>query len=312
MSKKKKSKTKVIIWTVVIVIIVALVAIRFLRPKNSTYTDVKATTGNITTYYSFSGSVAAKNSQMLYADRAMQIKDINVTQGQAVKSGDVLMKTTSGQDITAPFDGTIEEVDAEVDAQLMPGAQLCKVVDYSNLQLSVQVDEYDISAITTGKSATVDINALNKNITGTVTYVSKEGIYQNGVTYFNATISLPSESDLMVGMSAQATVLNQSVKNVTILPMTAIQFDTNNNPYVYMKNGKLRKQVNLTLGINDGTNVQVTVGLNSGDTVLVPPSAGSATTTGKGIFGGMGGGNRNSNSSTTSGANAAVSGGSGQ
>jgi len=286
MSKKKKSRTKIIIWAIIIVLIAGFIAYRVIRPRGADFTEVKAVTGDITTNFSFSGYVAAKNSQILYADRAIQIKTIKVSQDQSVKNGDILMTTTAGQNITAPFDGTISQIDAVPNAQLMPGAQLCKVVDYSNLQLAVQVDEYDVPAVTVGKSATVTINALGKDITGTVTNVSRDGVYQNGVTYFNSIISLPPENDLMVGMSAQAAILDKSVKNAVLLPITAIQFDQDNNPFVYMHEGRNVKQVDITLGINDGTNVQVTGGLNSGDIVLVPASA-SASAAGDEAFGGM-------------------------
>ena len=306
MNKKKKSKTKVITWMVIIVIlllIVGYIVMRMARRKDSNYVDVRATTGSITTDYSFSGSVTPKNSQILYVDRAMQISEIDVSQGQTVTSGQVLMKTTTGEEITAPFNGTVSEIDAVLNAQLTPGSQLCKVEDYSSLQLAVQVDEYDIPAITVGKTATVTINALNKNLTGTVTEVDKDGVYQDGVTYFNAIVSLPSENNLMVGMSAQATVVDQSVQNVTTLPMTAIQFDANNSPYVEIKDGKKKEKIDVKLGINDGTNVQIASGITSGETVLAPPTAGTTSTaSGSGPFGGLfkglrGGNGKNNNAS---------------
>jgi HlyD family secretion protein len=285
MIKKKKSKNKIIIWSLIIVLIAGFIAFRYFRQRGSGFTEEKAVTGDIVTNFSFSGYVAAKNSQVLYADRAIQIKTIKVSLNQSVKDGDVLMTTTAGQKITAPFDGTVSQIDAVPNAQLTPGAQLCKVVDYSNLQLAVQVDEYDIPAVTVGKTATVTINALGKDITGTVDSVSRDGVYQNGVTYFNSIISLPAGNDLLTGMSAQASILDKSVKNAVLLPMTAIQFDQDNNPFVYMKEGSKLKRVDLTLGINDGTNVQITGGLSSGDTVLVPSVSASAT--GSGPFGGM-------------------------
>ena len=309
MSKRKKSKAK-IIWATVVVLIAGLIASRIIRPGGADFIKVKAVTGDIATNFSFSGYVTAKNSQVLYADRAIQIKTIKVSRDQSVKNGDILMTTTTGQNITAPFNGTVSQVDAVPNAQLMPGAQLCKVVDYRNLQLAVRVDEYDVAAVTAGKSATVTINALGRDITGTVTNVSKDGVYQNGVTYFNSIISLPPENDLMVGMSAQAAILDQNVKNVVLLPMTAIQFDQDNNPYVYIRGDRKEKRVDITLGINDGTNVQITGGLKGGDTVLVPASA-SASATGDGAFGGMFkgiGGNRRSSRSNNGSSNGSSTG----
>ncbi|HEX2945275.1 MAG TPA: efflux RND transporter periplasmic adaptor subunit [Clostridia bacterium] len=310
MKKKKKSRAKIIIWTVAALLIICFTALRIFRPIGAGFTEVKTATGDITTYYSFSGYVAAKKSQILYADRALQIKTIEVSKGQSVKSGDILMKTTAGQKITAPFDGTVSQLDAVPNAQLTPGAQLCKVVDYANLQMAVQVDEYDISAVTVGKAATVTINALARDIAGTVDSVSRDGIYQNGVTYFNSIISLPSDNDLMVGMSAQARILDKRAKNTVMLPMTAIQFNRDNDPFVFMREGRGIKQVGITLGINDGTNVQITRGLINGDTILVPAAASAASATG-GPFGGMFRGLRGNRGSSGNGTGSNSTGGAG-
>lgn len=308
MSKKKKTGKRIAIVSVIGVIVIALIALAiFARPQKwSNYTEETAKTGDITTYYSFTGNVSAKNSQFVYADSAMLIKEIDVTEGQTVKKDELLMKTTTGREIKAPIDGTVSEIDADVDAQQMPGAKLLKVVDYSNLELQVQVDEYDLPSITVDKAATVTVNALNKDVSGTVTEVSREGISQNGVTYFNAKVSLPNESDLRVGMTAQAKILNQSVKAVTTLPMSTIQFNSDNTPYVYMKGDKNRlEKIDVTLGVNDGTTVEIKSGLKSGDTVLVPPT--STTATGFGM--GMRSGTKSNTTGSTSSA-AALAGGS--
>ena len=159
-------------------------------------------------------------------------------------------------------------------AQIMPGAKLLDIVDYSDLQLKVQVDEYDLSAVSKGKDATVTIHSLNNNVSGKITDVSKEGEYTNGVTNFTATIALAKDNNLRVGMSAEAKVLNQSVSNVVLLPMSAIQFDASNNPYVLIKDiSNSPKTVGLTLGINDGVHAEIKSGVTTNDTVLVPQTA---------------------------------------
>ena len=296
MKTKKKSHKKAIIFSILGAVLIIAFALFLNAPKKSTMDSVTAKKGDITTYYSFSGSIETKNRQSTNAEKALQIYKIKVAEGQSVKKGDVLMTTYVGDNIKATIDGEVTKIYVEKDQQLMNGAQLIDVVDYKNLQLTVQVDEYDIKAISINKSAAVTINALNKDLTGTVTDISKEGTYQNGVTYFTATISLPIDSSLLVGMSADAKVLNQSVKNVVILPVSAIQFDADNNPYVYMKdNKKSQKIVDITLGVNDGTNVEVKSGISSSDTVLVPKAAATTTL-------GMGGQRQSTNgaSSTTS------------
>jgi len=270
MSKQKKSRYKIIIWIAVIIIAILVAVVVFEKKNTTTYKEVLPTTGNITTYYSFTGSVDAKNRKTVYADKAMQISDIFIKEGDKVNKDDVLFKTTTGEEILAPIDGEIAKLKVEVNAQLLPGSTLTDVVDYSVLQLKVQVDEYDLSAISVGKQAVIRMNALDKEFNGTIDGVSKEGIYANGVTYFNATFLLVNDGSINVGMSAEAKVLKDDVKDTMLLPMSVINFDNKNAPYVYVKDDKgnpVRRDIKV--GVNDGTNVQILDGIKAEDIILL-------------------------------------------
>ena len=75
---------------------------------------------------------------------------------------------------------------------------------------------------------------------------------------------------MKVGMSAEAKILKSSVTNVLTLPASAIQYDSGDNPFVYIKqNNKLTTQ-GITLGITDGTTVEIVSGLNENDKVFIP------------------------------------------
>lgn len=273
MQNRKKGNKTVLIWSIIGVLAVASGITLYAMPKKTSYSEVKATTGNLATNYSFSGSVEAKNRQTVFADKTMQIKEIKVQEEQKVSTDTVLMTTVMGGEIKSKIAGEVSSIYVDENAQLMPGAKLIDIVDYSDLQLKVQIDEYDLSAVSEGKDATVSIHSFKKDVSGKITDVSKEGEYANGVTNFTATISLAHDNNLRVGMSAEAKVLNQSVTNVVLLPMSAIQFDANNNPYVLIKvSNNVPKTVEITLGLNDGVHAEIKSGVTANDTVLVPPT----------------------------------------
>ena len=266
---KKKSKLKLILWSLVI-IVVALAFIRpMLAPRNLDSKEVIPTKGDLTTYYSFSGSVEAKNRETVFASKAMQIKDIKVEEGQIISKDDVLMTTSFGEKITAKIDGEISKIYAEENAQLMPGGKLIDIVDYSDLQIIVKVDEYDLPSISKDKAAVVTIHALAKDVKGTIAEVSKEGTYMNGVTFFTASISLESDSTIKVGMSAEAKILDKSVQNALLLPVSAILFDANNKPFVNVKADKSIQTANLEIGLTDGINAEVLSGITENDIVVI-------------------------------------------
>lgn len=277
MKNKKTGNKKLIIWSIIGVLVVTAAIALYAMPRKTNYIEVKATIGNLATNYSFTGSVEAKNRQTVYVDKAMQIKEIKVQEGEEVSTETVLMSTVLGGEIKSKVAGEISTIHVDENAQLMPGAKLIDIVDYSDLQLKVLVDEYDLPAVSKDKEATVTIHSLKKEVSGKITDVSKEGEYTNGVTNFTATISLAKDSNLRVGMSAEAKVLNQSVSNVVLLPMSAIQFDANNNPYVLIKDGNNSpRTTEVTVGINDGVHAEIKSGLTATDTVLVLPTDKSA------------------------------------
>ena len=146
MKNKKTGNKKVIIGSILGLLAVALAISIYAMPKKTNYTEIKATPGNLATNYSFSGSIEAKNRQTVYADKAMQIKEIKAQEGQTVSTDTVLLTTVAGEEIKPEIAGEVSSIEADENAQLMPGAKLIDIVDYSDLQLKVQVDEYDLSA----------------------------------------------------------------------------------------------------------------------------------------------------------------------
>ncbi|MDF2567788.1 MAG: HlyD family efflux transporter periplasmic adaptor subunit [Oscillospiraceae bacterium] len=287
MSARKKSKKKIITIVIILVIIALAVAAMIFSPKPFPYTEETVKNSDISTYYSFSGNIEAKEKQHITADTMMQIKELKVEQGDKVKKDDVLFVTLTGQKVVSKIDGEVATVYAEEGDQLMIGAQIMDLTNYNNLQVTVKVDEFDVSSISVGKKVTATINALEKDVSGKIASLSKEATTVNGVSYFTATIDLNKSADLLVGMSAEIKLLNQSVKNTTTISMKALQFDNENKPFIYYKGADekvLTKSVEV--GINDGLTAQIKDGLKSGDVILVPKS--NATFQ----FGGM----RNNNS----------------
>ncbi|KPU44790.1 multidrug resistance protein MdtA [Oxobacter pfennigii] len=269
--KKRRTITGVIIWSVLGLLTAAFVLNRIFMPRSTLYTEIKASTGGLETYYSFPGSIEVKNKETVLSDRNMQIKSIKVKEGDRVSENTVLLTATMGADIKSKIAGEITSIYVQENSQLMAGSKLIDIVDYSDLQLVIQVDEYDLAAISKDKETTVTIHALNRDVTGIITDISKEGEYLNGVANFTALISLPAENDLRVGMSAEAKVLNKKVSNAILLPISSIQFDADNNPYVLLKDmDNNPKKTSVNIGMNDGVQAEIKSGISENDTILLP------------------------------------------
>lgn len=268
--QKNKSKKKLMIWIVVGIVVLALVAAAVFMPKGTgAFQEEVAETGDIKTYFSFTGAIEAKNRETVMSEKSIQISEIKVEEGDQVEKGDVLLETSMGEEIKASVDGEVSKVLVEKNAELMSGIELMEVVDYSDLQTTVKVDEYSLKFLKAGQKVDVTVNALDKEIKGTISAISKEAANENGISYFTAAIDLVKDEELRVGMSAEAKIVKEEAKKVTTLPMKVVQFDSRNKPYVLLpaEDGLPTKKY-ITTGINDGTVVEVKSGISAGDSVM--------------------------------------------
>lgn len=244
-------------------------------PKEVELDELEVKSGDISTYYSFSGSIEAKNRQIIFADQAVQIKEFNVEIGDIVQKDDILYKTNRGVDVKSKIDGEILNIFVQEDEQLMPGAKIIEIVDYKDLQLKVKVDEYDLKTIEKDAPVNITIHALNKDFEGMVTDVAKEGVNMNGVTFFSTNISIENPGEILVGMSAESKILNESATNTNILPITAVNLRDDNSPYVKIKHDGVTEDKDVELGITDGINIEIKSGLEPGDKVYIPKEEGN-------------------------------------
>lgn len=300
-----QSRRKAPAWkwvTLAIIILLAVVAAVLINRGRDLkdYSSINAQEGDITTYHSFSGNIEAKHRQSVTSETIMQISDIFVQEGDLVKKGDVLAETSSGQKLAADIDGEVASIGVEEDMMVMAGVRLMEVVDYNKLEIKVRVDEYDLGYLKKGMAATVKIGALNKELTGKISSISKEGVVTNGLTYFIAAIDLNRDETLKVGMSAEVRLVKASVKSAVTIPMYAVNFDASSLPYVLKENpngtGK-PVRADIVTGINNGTQVEVKKGVEPGETILY-----SSTGTGTGSTAGMGLRGRQESSATLGGA----------
>ena len=270
MVPKKKSGLGKWLGLVIIIIAAASIFIYFITQRDSKiYENVKAQKADIVTYNSFSGNIEAKYRQLVISETVMQLSEIYVNEGDFVEKGDVLAETSTGGELTAEINGEVTNLNAQKNAIVMAGSRLMEIVDFTNLQVKVRVDEYDLTALKTGEPAKVKIGALNKEIEGKINTISREGVVLNGLTYFTATIALKSDAALRVGMSAEVRLVKNNVSNAVTIPMSAVSFDENNTPYVLKENNKGKPvRVDIKTGINNGLIVEVKEGVADGETIL--------------------------------------------
>ena len=242
------------------------------------YTD-KNGTWERTTFTSLADGVTVtkieKSSKNAPVNITLSYDDIstmaNYSEGDEVKKNDIILKFSSGGTARAPMDGTLSNLYVEEGDEVTMGQQLLRVADYSNPQIVFNVDEYDRPALSVGQTADVTVLSTGKVLTGTITRIAQEATVSGDMAYYEVTMTVPQDGTLAMGLSCEIRVLYQSVKNVTTVSIDAIQYDSDGKPFVYCYDRKDDiVQQRVTLGINNGSIVEIVDGIRTGEAVLIP------------------------------------------
>ncbi len=268
----KKKRRKKWIWIVLLLGAAAFGVFSLLnageQAAQALFTEETVQSRDIVTYYSFSGSLTPVTDEVQTVKESLKVKEVYVDEGDIVTEGTALLRGTDGTRIYAAFDGTVETLYAETDDTLQPGSQIARIVDYAMLEVSVDVDEYDIGALTEGKEGTVYINALDQSIPGVISSISREATREGGVSYYEATLQVDAVNNVRSGMSVEVTVLNSQALSVPSLSLDALSYDEYNRPYVYCRDAEgAMVAVPVETGLSDGRNIQIVSGLAEGDLV---------------------------------------------
>lgn len=269
-----KKKRKWIRW-VVLLLLAALLVLGFVRlnqqTKSAAYTEVTATEGDLTTYYNFDGLVRAPSIQTITAGEAGTVRTVYVQQNQQVRKGDRIYRLDGGETVKADLSGEVTGLFVKEGDVVTAGMMVAEIIDMDRLEVELDVDEYDVKAVTPGTPASVTILATDERMDGHVSAINKNGTASGDLSYYTVTVPVSGLEGAYPGMQVSAKVLREHAENAVLLRLDAVQFDEYNKPFVYMASGEEEpSRVPVTVGMSDGITCEITSGLSTGDTVLKP------------------------------------------
>lgn len=269
--KKKRTWIK---W-VILLVLAAAVAGGFLimsgRSNSAAYTEVPVTQGDLTTYYNFDGLVHAPRMQTLTAQQDGTVRTVYVSQNDTVRKGDRLYRLDGGETIEADIGGEVTGLYIEEGSVVSAGETVVQIIDMERLEVQLDVDEYDVKAVSPGSAVAVIILATDEKYDGVVSALDKNGTASGDLSYYTATVPMQEMQGAYPGMQVSAKVLRDQVTDAALLRADAVQFDEYNVPFVYVdKGGAEPEKVPVTVGVSDGVYCQIVSGVQAGDTVMKP------------------------------------------
>ena len=232
------------------------------------YESYTVQTGDIATAKSFAASIDVLHSEThTNAREVTSIRKLYVESGQQVKDGDKLLQLDNGTLLRAGIDGTVNEMRFGEGDWVWPNVQLVQICDLVNLQVSLQVDEYDVDKVEAGQKCTVTIVALGLDFETEIKHVNRVSLASGGVAYYDITAELTVPENVLPGMTASVSIPAESVQNAVVLDVAALSFNAEKQPYVLVKNGEAYQERLIETGLSDGMRIEILSGLNPGDVV---------------------------------------------
>jgi len=174
-------------------------------------------------------------------------------------------------EIVAPFDGIVTKVNGSLGAA-GSGVSI-DLADTSQYHINVLVDETEITKVRPGQTTEMTLDGLpDVTLMGKVARIDPSGVLVQGVINYNVQIDLgPSTAPLRLYMTTNARIIQATHPGVLTVPLAAVHTDPAGGPYVEVvdRTGEQTSshRVNVTLGLTEGTQVEVTGDLKDGDRV---------------------------------------------
>ena len=240
------------------------------------------------------------------ADRMMRDYENSLDSAeQQVESAENSLETTQDSyddyTITAPISGQVITKNVNAGETITRDSNsettLAVIYDLSELTFEMSIDEMDIQSVEVGQKVQVVADAFeDQTFTGTVTNVSINGSYSNGVTNYPVTVTMDDRGDLIPGMNVTGTIILDEAEDVLAIPADSLMRGNR----VYVKDESAAEEpgvpagfrsVEVETGLISDEYVEITSGLSEGDEVYVDESStdSSASMMPMGGMGGMGG-----------------------
>jgi HlyD family secretion protein len=175
--------------------------------------------------------------------------------------------------ISAPFGGTITEVNIKPGDEVSPGSVAFRIDDLSHLLVDVQVSEIDINRIKLGQEVNLTFDAIpTKEYNGEVLEVALVGNSNQGVVDFTVTVELTDADEAVkAAMTAAVNIVVEQLKDVLLVPNRAVRIRDGQRVVYLLKNGAPEPTA-VNLGASSDTMSQVIDGdLQVGDEIILNP-----------------------------------------
>ena len=264
-------------------------------------TVTASASGTVTAVHASEGSTVSKG-QTLITLGGDDLEDQLQNAADSLRNAELSMENTQKQlenyTITSPISGTIIDKEYKAGDTVESGKTLCTIYDLSYLEMTLSIDELDISTVEVGQAVQITADAVEgKTFTGTVTKVSVAGTTSGGITSYPVAVRIDEADELLPGMNVDAEIVLEEAADTLAIPSSAVTRGSGNTSLVLVTQDSPSAAnaveqeapegyayVQVETGISDDSYVQILSGLQEGDTAAY---VARSTESGSMMMGGM-------------------------
>ena len=176
--------------------------------------------------------------------------------------------------ITADFDGIIVELSAMEGLPVGENQQLLTLASTNKVKVSIGVGKFDLEKLKEGQKAEIEI--FGNTYTGKVVKIDKMATASsNGFYQVGAEIVIDNPDDrIILGLDAKVKILTESVEDVLLVPVEALNADRQGD-FVYVAENGLAVRRDVICGISSTEFIEIKEGITESDKVIVSSLAGT-------------------------------------
>lgn len=193
---------------------------------------------------------------------------------QAVNSVELQDLARQQAILATPISGLVTRADITSSGMTANATTMFTITDPTSIVFDMDVDEADVSKITTGQVAKIVLDAysdetLSLPITS-IDFVSHTTSNGGNAYTVEAQVGANPNYRYRVGMNGNADIVTAQRIGVLHIPLSALTDDT----YVYVRQPKGKKFVKtkVILGLQSDTDAEVKAGLHDGDVIALDPT----------------------------------------
>lgn len=212
-----------------------------------------------------------KKNDSLYSKNQRKAQEAVISKTEAsVEAAKIQLENAV---IYSPIGGVVLKSDYKIGEVIAPGISVATISSSSNLIIESKIPESDIVKIEVGQKGVVSLDAFSQEdkFEAEIFEIDPAATVVQDVVYYKIKLKISNPSaKFKPGMSADIDVRTAEAGNVLMIPMRAIEIDTQKNKFVQILGleNKIEK-VKITTGMEgDEGMIEVKSGLKEGQKVI--------------------------------------------